>query len=46
MSYLLLFGAFMITSGIVLAHYELKKTRRDRIEKLRQRARRGVRINP
>ena len=45
MSYLILVGAFMITSGILLARYELKKTRRDRIEKLRKRARRGIRIN-
>ena len=44
-TYLLLFGAFMITSGILLARYELEKTRRDRVGKLRQRARRGVRIN-
>ena len=43
MTYLLLLGAFMITSGILLARYELEKTRRDRVEALRQRARRCVR---
>ena len=46
MTYLLLLGAFMITSGILLARYELEKTRRERVEKLRKRARRGIRINP
>ena len=45
MSYIILVGAFMIASGILLARYELEKTRRERVEKLRQRARRGIRIN-
>ena len=43
MIYLILVVAFMITSGIVLANYELYRTRRERVEKLRQRARRCIR---
>ena len=33
----------MVTAGIVLANYEMVKQRRDRSERLRQRARRCVR---
>ena len=44
-SYVILVGALMITSGIVLANYELRRTKRQRLEYLRQRARRGIRIN-
>ena len=46
MIYTILAVAFMLTSGVLIANYELKKTRRDRIRKLRKRARRGIRINP
>ena len=35
----------MIAMGIVLANYELKKTRRERRELLRQRVRRSVRLD-
>ncbi|MCY3743609.1 MAG: hypothetical protein OXH00_21560 [Candidatus Poribacteria bacterium] len=37
------FGAFMILLGIVLVKYDIHKQRRDRSERLRQRARYVVR---
>ena len=43
--YTILAVAFMLTSGVLIANYELKKTRRERVEALRKRARRGVRVN-
>ena len=43
MIYIILAGAFMVATGIVLANYELVKQRRDRSERLRNRARRCVR---
>ena len=36
MIYIILAGAFMVATGIVLANYELVKQRRDRSERLRQ----------
>ena len=42
-TYIILGFAFMIALGIVLADYELKRTKRQRCEELRQRARRCVR---
>ena len=42
--YIILAGAFMIATGIVLANYELVKQRRERSERLRNRARRCVRL--
>ena len=43
MSYIILAGAFMVTLGILLARYEMIKARRDRCERLQNRARRCVR---
>ena len=43
LAYMILAVAFMITSGIVLANYEMHKQRQARSERLRQRARRCVR---
>ena len=43
MAYLIVAMAFMITTGIIFARYDLHRTRRERAERLRQRARRCVR---
>lgn len=45
MTYIIVGVAFMIALGIVLANYELTKARRERQERLRQRARRCVRMD-
>ena len=43
MIYLILAVAFMITTGIVLANYEISRTQRTRREELRRRTRRCIR---
>ena len=45
MIYMILAIPLLIATGIVLANYELRKTRRERRELLRQRGRRGVRLD-
>jgi len=43
MIYTILVMVFMIATGLMLSRYELQRTRRERRERLRQRARRCVR---
>ena len=45
MIYIIIGFALMLTAGVVLANYELKRTKQKRREQLQQRARRCVRRN-